>query len=988
MNTHRTHITAITILTILLSLLAFAPAQAQTPTATPATGSYILRPGAGGGFIIELRPHTPTPRPTATATRTPVPTMTATATATPQPPTATATALPATATNTPTALLPTATATATPTQTPPVQATGPLTVNVPLTGLLPGDEGFNANNWGIVWAGDISPAGGYSQARIIGGDSGVLVYVQNMTPNAGGTFGLNLNGRAFPGTLRDGSGWEYGGTGIGWRGWSASRLIPWAELGGKPQPGDVWPLVLTSVGGEQWVGVLHWGLPEYAGQTGTHTVTVPVVRDASLGGGTDCGNDDDPNNRLSPTWFADWGGLSRGMWGSGTINLGQITYANVQNQWDTTDWPCYARYLAAWQLPALPAGATVTGAWLDVYNFGHSWPRPGDPQMDTLYTTIQAHDVSPQWDETAVTWDNAPAPRENVSWTRWDLCAEGANCTRALDVTEIVRRAYAAGLPDAAALLYTAAGSYHSGPYIYTREGGTPPVVRISYELPGGPVWTPTPPPLPTAEPTKTPPPAPPSATPTATSAPPATATPTIAPSATPTRAAPTASPTPSSTSTPTPVPPQTAGRTYYLSPAGSDNAAGTFAAPWRTFAKAWQTLQPGDLLFLHDGTYTPDTTGVMQPNGRNGEPGKPITIKALNDGKATIDGQGTAIPVKLGDNWPGNIGDWYVLEGVVVRNGMDSVLQVRGNHNVLRRVSVYNGDPDDNTQNVLLWGNDNLLEDAIVGGAGRYMVNAYTSRGNTIRRVLTLWQGWDGRHFCGVTWPNGNAIGVYNASNTTIENAIAYGRAVTGIFIQANADNATANNNAILGSMALNSGRDYDGSVWRYGSPTWPDPTRPGPTADRWNGRDCTDAVTNLGPNQRTGFELWGQGTVTANTYRDVLAAGSVGYGLSVQHPYGAGAQGTVIDHATVRGTGGVELDSSDYTITNSRLEGTRYATQGAGMRPLAYVDRAAVGTLTSWPMDGRARAELGLSIDELWAAALADAALPVPAGGTQLGR
>jgi hypothetical protein len=930
------------VFTLYTLLPADAQAQTATPTPAPSSGSYTLRPAAGGGFTIELRPHTPTPTrtPAPTATRTPTRTPTSTPTAT-----ATATVTPSPVPTTP----------APPTAVPPVQASGLLTVNVPyLPDATSGDEGFNANNWGIVWAGDISPAGGYSQARMIGGDTGMLVYVQNMTPNASGTFGLNINGRAFPGTLRDASGWEYGGTGIGWRGWSASRLIPWAELGGKPQPGDVWPLVSTSVGGEQWAGVLHWGLPDYAGLPGTYTVTVPVVRDASLGGGTDCGNDDDPNNRLSPTWFADWGGLSRGMWGSGTINLGQITYANVQNQWDTTDWPCYARYLAAWQLPALPAGATVTGAWLDVYNFGHSWPRPGDPQMDTLYTTIQAHDVSPQWDETAVTWDNAPAPRENVSWTRWDLCAEGANCTRALDVTEIVRRAYAAGSPDAAALLYTAAGSYHSGPYIYTREGGTPPVVRISYDLPGGPAatWTPTPPPLPTAEATKT-----------------------LAPSPTPSPVATVASPTPVP---PTAVPTPTAGRVYYLAPTGSDASAGTMAAPWRTFARAWQALQPGDTLLLLDGTYTEGTTGVMQPNVRNGEPGRPITVKALNDGKVTIDGQHQVIPIKLGDNWGngGPYGDWFVVEGVIARNGLDSVVSVKGSHNVLRRLSVYDGDTDDNTMNLLLMGDDNLAEDVVVAGTGRYMINVYGGgeghgSGNTVRRAFTMWKSWDGRHFCGVTWPNGNAIGVYNASNTTVENAIAYGRAVTGIFIQANSDDAKAVNNQILGSMALLQGRDYDGSVWTYGTGQTQPTSRPGPTADRWNGRDCSQAVTVFDRYQQTGFSLWGQGTVTDNVFRDVLATGNMGAGLSVQHPYGPGAVRTTIDHATIYANdgGNALLDGSDMAITNSRIAGSQYAAQGDGARlQYRYVDRQLTDVpLLPWPMEARIRAELGVSVGEI---------------------
>jgi hypothetical protein len=407
------------------------------------------------------------------------------------------------------------------------------------------------------------------------------------------------------------------------------------------------------------------------------------------------------------------------------------------------------------------------------------------------------------------------------------------------------------------------------------------------------------------------------------------------------------------------------------LSPTGSNTNSGTTAsAPWKTFARAWQTLLPGDTLLLLDGTYTADANGAVQPNVRNGQPGKPITIKAANDGKAIVDGQKKVVPVKLGDNWGngGPYGSWYVLEGIVARSGLDQVVQVRGDNNVVRRVSAYDGDTNDNTVLFQIMGDNNLIEDVVAAGTGRYMFNIFDAQGSTLRRAFAMWGSWDGRAFCGVTWPNGNQIGIYNSSHTTVENAIAYGRALTGIFIQANDDNAAAIDNQILGSMALAQGRDYDGSVWRYGSAVWPPTARPGPTADRWNGSSCPDNVTIMGPNMRTGFELWGQGTVEDNVYRDVLATANVGYGFSVARPYGAGGVRTVIDHATVAGNGGgnLLLDGSDVSITNSRIGGTVYANQGEGARfAYRYVNRQLTTTpLFPWPMEGRIQAELGISV------------------------
>ena len=144
------------------------------------------------------------------------------------------------------------------------------------------------------------------------------------------------------------------------------------------------------------------------------------------------------------------------------------------------------------------------------------------------------------------------------------------------------------------------------------------------------------------------------------------------------------------------------------------------------------------------DGTYTEATTGLVQPNVRNGQPGNPITIKAINDGQAVIDGQGENYPVRLGDNWGphGAISDWFVVEGLVARNGGLGAIRIeKGNHNVLRRVSAYNASPDDNSLVLAInWGSDNLVEDCVVAGTGRYMINVFTSNNNTVRRCFTQW--------------------------------------------------------------------------------------------------------------------------------------------------------------------------------------------------------------------------------------------------------
>ena len=858
---------------------------------------------------------------------------------------------------------------------PPLAVTAPYTVNVPLLTAAAGDPAYDANNWSVVWFGKVSADGNnFGDLRLLGQVDGVAVRAQLYDVNAtpGDMLSLELAGRTwrvpYTGDLPDTGSWQIGErctNGI-CRGWSADALIPWSEFGGRPEAGDTWPLRVVfddaDIDGvtsqSQWppsgapggTGTLRWGLPEYGGKdaAAVKVLEVALSADSMLGGSTDCGDADYPD--YFPTW--------------GSRNFGRSNHVNVQMQWDVADWPCYAKYYAAWSLEELPAGAAVVSATVELRQFGNPGFSPGYAEDGTKDTVIQVFEVDKPWDENTITWDNAPLPQENTSRTLvqplpgdcaptpyW-YCSPGIPYQ--FDVTEIVRRAQAEGRSWASLALYTAAGQYHSGKYFYSREGAEPPIVRIAYlpastpaaqpvrELETGPGW--------------------------ALAASLFQMVPDLL------RALPLQ-------------------HTYYISPQGDDDNAGTtLRKPWRTFAHAWEVLQPGDTLLLLDGAYTASTTGLIQPNIRNGKPGKPITIKALNDGKAVVDGEGQDIPVRLGENWgpDGPIGDWFVVEGVVARNGtLSSIRLEHANHNVLRRVSAYDADPDDNSLAIgIVWSDHNLVEDCVAAGTGRYMINVFTSRDNTIRRCFTMWQQWDGRHFCGVSWPNGNNVGIYNSSNTTVENVIAYGRALTGIFIQANDDAAVADNNQVLGSMALLQGADYDGSLWTYRTGERQPTARPGPISNPY-GEPCPDNITQWEwGGHRQGFNLYGQGELHDNVFRDILATGNVGVGWGSQHPGGPGPVGAVIDHATIYGNGSditgweaaqggdIYIDRRDevltnggLTVTNSRIANSPWASQGEGARfQYRYVDRQLTGQpLLPWPMEGRIKDELELSVNEL---------------------
>jgi Right handed beta helix region len=81
---------------------------------------------------------------------------------------------------------------------------------------------------------------------------------------------------------------------------------------------------------------------------------------------------------------------------------------------------------------------------------------------------------------------------------------------------------------------------------------------------------------------------------------------------------------------------------TYYISPSGSDGNAGTFAEPWRTVQKAFETAAAGETVCLRGGTYPQyvhASAGFNQVERLSGTPGKPILFTNYPDEIAVIQG-------------------------------------------------------------------------------------------------------------------------------------------------------------------------------------------------------------------------------------------------------------------------------------------------------------------------------------------------------------
>jgi hypothetical protein len=118
-----------------------------------------------------------------------------------------------------------------------------------------------------------------------------------------------------------------------------------------------------------------------------------------------------------------------------------------------------------------------------------------------------------------------------------------------------------------------------------------------------------------------------------------------------------------------------------------------------------WAVAVPGSTLCLLDGTYTGSAAMIEPPTTLHGTRTQPITIRARNDGKVLLDGQG---------HWVLRLrGHWFVVEGVNARNGGEFLLGVSGSHNRVRRTIGWDGTSGQSNSNIwYVWGQDSVVED------------------------------------------------------------------------------------------------------------------------------------------------------------------------------------------------------------------------------------------------------------------------------------
>ncbi|EKD18389.1 uncharacterized protein L3040_007584 [Drepanopeziza brunnea f. sp. 'multigermtubi'] len=91
---------------------------------------------------------------------------------------------------------------------------------------------------------------------------------------------------------------------------------------------------------------------------------------------------------------------------------------------------------------------------------------------------------------------------------------------------------------------------------------------------------------------------------------------------------------------------------TYYVSPTGSDTAAGTLAAPYRSIQLAVDKVVPGDTIFMRGGTYSLTTN--IKITRKDGTSSARITLSAYNNEKVILDGEALpGTPSELNSSLP-----------------------------------------------------------------------------------------------------------------------------------------------------------------------------------------------------------------------------------------------------------------------------------------------------------------------------------------------
>jgi hypothetical protein len=250
----------------------------------------------------------------------------------------------------------------------------------------------------------------------------------------------------------------------------AARMYDLDSAGSVIRASTMWPQAADDFRPGTW-NALAFGIPEYHPPALTNLQSAlirqgengAVVPDASVGGYFVCGTGFNK--------WTEWGNLNESVY-SGIYDHNRA-YANVQNQADISDRPCFSRYYDTFPLGSIPAGKVIKSAELRMYHYGNSDPT------NAIWSYLQVLRVDPAWNENEIVWNNAPQAKENYSGVSVRPLTVGESETGVpveitWDVTQSVVDQYSAGGNNLSLAVYSADRSMHSGKSFYTSNMDAP----------------------------------------------------------------------------------------------------------------------------------------------------------------------------------------------------------------------------------------------------------------------------------------------------------------------------------------------------------------------------------------------------------------------------------------------------------------------------------------------------------------------------------
>jgi chitodextrinase len=423
---------------------------------------------------------------------------------------------------------------------------------------------------------------------------------------------------------------------------------------------------------------------------------------------------------------------------------------------------------------------------------------------------------------------------------------------------------------------------------------------------------------------------------------------------------------------------------TYYASPSGSGTTCSS-SSPC-SLTTGLERVAAGDTLFLKDGVYNQSLKIA-----KSGSSGSYITIKAQNDGQATVITNSSAPACFI------NSKSYVDLEGIVcVGQGSTYYRAVdvdSSSHINLRRISAYNKSGEDGSGFNIDGSSYVLIEDGVAFGNDRKQYNIQSDDHVTLRRCWASFDNWLG------TGSQGDlgTLTIYGSSNCIVENCIVTRTpssigTIHGIHNWANTGQ-TADNNAYYGNVV------YGLTDWSYlvnradasvgsGNNIFTNNVGINNLRGFYQRADTNMTVTNLtmaGTTSATvgAYEVDASGTVTgvAGNVTNASLYGSAGYGFyradsTLNHRYNNLYSNVNGDYrGTTTGPG--ELKANPYydTITYGKgaylMVPPALQRRGEGGADIGakVLYRYQDGVLTDvplwpWPMENRIKAETGYSV------------------------